>query len=395
MELGTLKRDNLIAGDDIITHPVNILTGQSLLRGSVLGRKKYVCPTTGTAGSNTGNGTITAVRAGGRIKNGIYTVLCAEVAATFAIFNVTDPDGLIVGSVSVGLTSTNVAKFGSEQIQFSVTSGATAFIANDSFTITVSGGVPTTGTAGSNTGNGTCTIVQSRRNTKVGIYSAKNVLAATNGGKFEVTDPDGNVIGYVNAKSFVGTGNGTITEIIAGRNKQAGLYAVTCTVAATNGGTFSVKDPNDVVIGTITLPGTSTGSARFTSEEISFLLTDAGTDFIVGDKFSIDVLESDQLSMVISDGATDFALNDSFTVTVTIGDKDCVIVNSDNVDGSQDPYAVLLENVDATSADVLAAAMVSGEVNERALIFGGNDTIETHRDALRNIGINCAMSQEA
>lgn len=63
-------------------------------------------------------------------------------------------------------------------------------------------------------------------------------------------------------------------------------------------------------------------------------------------------------------------------------------VNSTKSDGSQTPYAILADvEVDATTKDVRAVAYTDGEFNRDALIFGGTDTIVTHEDALRKIGL--------
>ena len=56
-------------------------------------------------------------------------------------------------------------------------------------------------------------------------------------------------------------------------------------------------------------------------------------------------------------------------------------------DGSQNPVAILAEDVDATSADVQATVYLSGAFNQGALTFGGTDTAATHRVALRNLNI--------
>lgn len=70
-------------------------------------------------------------------------------------------------------------------------------------------------------------------------------------------------------------------------------------------------------------------------------------------------------------------------------------VNSANSDGSQAPYAVLLEGVDATSADKPCATALAGTFNPAALVFGGSDTIATHRAALRDVGIFTQSHQPA
>ncbi|MEK5166230.1 head decoration protein [Paenibacillus sp. FSL R5-0527] len=63
-------------------------------------------------------------------------------------------------------------------------------------------------------------------------------------------------------------------------------------------------------------------------------------------------------------------------------------VDSKATDGSKDPYAILADvEVDATTKDVRAVAYTDGEYNRSALKFGGTDTIATHEDALRKIGI--------
>ncbi|MED5015942.1 head decoration protein [Paenibacillus chibensis] len=63
-------------------------------------------------------------------------------------------------------------------------------------------------------------------------------------------------------------------------------------------------------------------------------------------------------------------------------------VDSTSSDGSQYPFAILEDlEVDATNYNVRATGYVSGEFNRAALVFGGNDTVATHEEALRKIGI--------
>lgn len=66
----------------------------------------------------------------------------------------------------------------------------------------------------------------------------------------------------------------------------------------------------------------------------------------------------------------------------------CKIVNSaGNDDGTKIAYAILAEDVDATSSDVVSSAYVAGEFAEGALTFGGSDTADTHRYAMQSIGL--------
>lgn len=64
-----------------------------------------------------------------------------------------------------------------------------------------------------------------------------------------------------------------------------------------------------------------------------------------------------------------------------------VKVDSSKSDGSEEPYAVLADDIDATDGNAVAPVYLTGELNAAALIFGGNDTVATHKKALRAIGI--------
>lgn len=60
------------------------------------------------------------------------------------------------------------------------------------------------------------------------------------------------------------------------------------------------------------------------------------------------------------------------------------------VDSSTDAnvvYGVLAHEVDATAGTVGGVAYLTGEFNKRALIFGGNDTVEQHIDTARTQGL--------
>jgi hypothetical protein len=64
-----------------------------------------------------------------------------------------------------------------------------------------------------------------------------------------------------------------------------------------------------------------------------------------------------------------------------------VPVNSGLSTGAQNPYAVLAEAADATAADATAALYFTGEFDENQLVFGGTDTIATHRKAMRALSM--------
>lgn len=69
------------------------------------------------------------------------------------------------------------------------------------------------------------------------------------------------------------------------------------------------------------------------------------------------------------------------------GDK-LVLVDSGSATTSiTEPYAILAEEVDTSSGDVVAPLYAAGVFNEDALIFGGTDDKETHRAALRDLNM--------
>jgi hypothetical protein len=70
-------------------------------------------------------------------------------------------------------------------------------------------------------------------------------------------------------------------------------------------------------------------------------------------------------------------------------------VDSSQTDGTQNPYAVLAEDTDATSADVPAPLFLTGEFDQNRLVFGGSDTVDTHRKALRALSIFAKPALEA
>lgn len=58
-----------------------------------------------------------------------------------------------------------------------------------------------------------------------------------------------------------------------------------------------------------------------------------------------------------------------------------------SVDGSQIAKFVVAEDVDSTSADVVAQCYQSGSFNRKALIFAAGNTASDHEDSLRQYSI--------
>ncbi len=124
----------------------------------------------------------------------------------------------------------------------------------------------------------------------------------------------GQVLGRISAKLEAAaaakpggnTGNGALTldgvaPVLTGA--KLGVYTVRCTAAATNSGTFEVKDPDGFVLGTVAVAGTF-------ANDVKFVIADGATDFIVGDGFDITVAEDEDADdigqyAVLNPAATD------------------------------------------------------------------------------------------
>ncbi len=154
------------------------------------------------------------------------------------------------------------------------------------------------------------------------------------------------------------TGNGTMTALVSKRDTQDGVYTITITAAATDAGDFSVVNPNGQ-----TLPS-GTVAVAYVSDELNF---------------------------IVNDGAADYVVGDSFTVTVVEGQRMLKLIDSGAGDGSEAPYCIAAEAIDSTAtgtnADTVSVGYLSGQFNQRALTVGGTDTVDQHRAALRNLGI--------
>ncbi len=104
----------------------------------------------------------------------------------------------------------------------------------------------------------------------------------------------GTVLGKVTAGTMPTTGtlvagglaDGTMTAVTGGKNTKPGTYTITCIEKVTNGGVFSVTNPDGEHIGTCAIAPGASGTAVFTSDEINFTITE-DTDFDYGDYFTV------------------------------------------------------------------------------------------------------------
>jgi hypothetical protein len=164
-------------------------------------------------------------------------------------------------------------------------------------------------------------------------------------------------VGTVPATGTAGanTGTGTCASVTASKGIKPGTYTLTCIDVIANSGLFRVVDPDGNHIGVARV------GVAFTSPQINFTLSDA-TDFVAGD---------------------------SFTIVVPAGSGFLRRLNSANVDGSGVPFAVLAEKrtIEAGAESLAAPLYVQGHLNEAKLVFGGSDTIATHREALKELNL--------
>lgn len=202
-------------------------------------------------------------------------------------------------------------------------------------------------------------------------YSPKNLLA---GGSMPIVSgavtllegqdlEAGSVLGMVTKdlgdSAFVGDGDGVLSGVAMGAAVQIGSYRIVCITAPSEAG------EDDAVFAVFAPDGT-----RLEDAEQGKAYSNSHLVFTIG--------AADQ---------ADFAAGDVFTVPVEAGSGGYKLVNSSNVDGSANPCAILAADVDATSEDTVAPVHFSGEFNEDALTFGGTDDADTHREALRALGI--------
>lgn len=153
------------------------------------------------------------------------------------------------------------------------------------------------------------------------------------------------------------TGNGTIGTVSATYAAEPGVYRITCDEPATDGGHFSVQAPDGTVIGdaVVGTPATVGG--------VTFTISDGGTDFAVGDQFTVEVV-------------TAAASQAAMAVPRSMGRGDAIgILEASAVQG--DPSASLSGY----------GVLVGGPINENMLPDAVNGELdELWKDELRRTG---------
>ncbi len=88
----------------------------------------------------TGDGSMSAISMGPLTQHGTYQVTCIEAATNGGKFSVTAPGGTALPDLELTAGAGNTTVYANEQINFSITDGATDFVAGDYFFIVVGAG---------------------------------------------------------------------------------------------------------------------------------------------------------------------------------------------------------------------------------------------------------------
>lgn len=91
----------------------------------------------------------------------------------------------------------------------------------------------------------------------------------------------------VHSSVYTGTGNGTMSAPTLGASAVTETWTVQCVTAAANGGTFSVTGSKSGA------QANASVGVEYVSAFLNFTISDGTTDFIVGDKWVIEVVASD------------------------------------------------------------------------------------------------------
>ncbi len=148
------------------------------------------------------------------------------------------------------------------------------------------------------------------------------------------------------------TGEGTIGDAALGHGCQIGTYRIECTAAGPPA-VFSVIAPDGHRLADATAGVAYAG-------EIAFEITAYGTPFALGDRF---------------------------TVEIEAGNGHLRLADRDAVDGSEEPYAILPDAVDASAAAKTTEVWVTGEFSEGNLVFATGSAADDWRDLCAAKGI--------
>lgn len=103
------------------------------------------------------------------------------------------------------------------------------------------------------------------------------------------------------------TGDGTVTAATVAAGEiipNAGAYVLECIEAVANGGVFNLSDPDgNVVAGYLAMAAGAGAATEMQAAGLAFTVTDGGADFVAGDKFTLTVAADGNRVPFATDGA--------------------------------------------------------------------------------------------
>jgi len=197
-------------------------------------------------------------------------------------------------------------------------------------------------------GNNPPLVTDSGTITGAAAFKRGTVLGQVNGSTVTVTP------GAVVSGSGGTPGNGAIGTVTADAGAMPGTYQVRILNPATNAGAFEVYRPDGSVDGDGTVGVAYNGMINFT----------------------------------LADGATDFSEDDRIPVTVSYSaDGPWTIATAAALDGTAEPRAILVDDIDVTSADKKGGLYLMGSFNANSLTLGAGITAVAAKNSLRRHGI--------
>lgn len=156
------------------------------------------------------------------------------------------------------------------------------------------------------------------------------------------------------------TGNGTCTLATVAEGPVVplvGTYVLTCIAAVTNGGVFNLKDPNGAIVADyLALTVGAGASTAFEVAGLKFTVTDGSTDFVAGDLFNLPVVADGKLVAyaIGGDGGAQFPIAVlTYELTATgAGDKKARVMVAGEVKKSR-----LVVDADGDDSNITAAIL--------------------------------------
>lgn len=265
-----------------------------------------------------------------------------------------------------------------------INDGATSLVAGSVLGKKTIGTSGTFANAAGNTGNGTCGTITLSQGAINGVYEAVCILAGATA-KFELSNPSGVVIGVVTVgTAFSGSGLG-FTILTGGTNYAVGdIFTITVGNATFARGT----DTGNFTCGAITVfpgfvPGTYQGVM---TDATHFTLTAPDGTILPAGVFGTQY-NSGGLQFTLTAGGTAAVAGDTFTIVTNEGDGNYAAINFSASDGTQYPAGILIFGQYLGGSSNVKAAIISraAEVKKDLLAWPSGATDDQVRQAITQL----------